>query len=651
MSITCSHALAADESLTVIVEDDRRQAPDPSETSASVTVLPIDETVSASMDLGALVESATGTTVVRLGGLGDYTTVSIRGSTARQVQVHLDGIPLNPDGSGAVDLSELPLGAFERVEVWRGSAPPAFGSLPIGGVVNLVTGDRDHGRMRLDGGSLETVRLGASASAPVLPGVDALVIADAFHTDGAFEYFDDNGTIYNLFDDSWRERANNDTQQASLTGRLRADAGRGSVALLHTTLVREEGFPGHIQARNEDARLETRRHLTALQTEQSLAPVQLTARAWHLQRYTAYEDTSTEGGQHVAEGTHDSLGVLVSAGLARPRVSPGLTLSARREHFQGRDLLNAVDSDPASRLALNGAVHADVVLWRERITISPVLAGISLTDEQSGEAVDRREPTPRLGLLVRPHERVALKANAGRYLRPPDFQELFGDNGSMHGNDALRPERGVHADVSARATLPENRWGSAALDLGHFWVVSDDRIVLVQNSQRTSVPTNLGETWVQGVEAALVLDTAWLDSQSTVTRTLSVNLDPDDAYWQNQLPRMPLWELSQRTSLHLDEVLRVGHGWSYTDGNFWDATNWYESPPRNLHSVFLRAQPTPAWPSLEASVLNLFDRQVEVVPRNRLDPDDDGRIVQPTTDFVGFPLPGRTVLVSLAWEV
>ena len=48
--------------------------------------------------------------------------------------------------------------------------------------------------------------------------------------------------------------------------------------------------------------------------------------------------------------------------------------------------------------------------------------------------------------------------------------------------------------------------------------------------------------------------------------------------------------------------------------------------------------------------LNLTDRIVEVVPRNPLDPSDDARVIQPTTDFVGYPLPGRTVLVTLRWE-
>jgi hypothetical protein len=48
-------------------------------------------------------------------------------------------------------------------------------------------------------------------------------------------------------------------------------------------------------------------------------------------------------------------------------------------------------------------------------------------------------------------------------------------------------------------------------------------------------------------------------------------------------------------------------------------------------------------------VLNLTDRFVQVVPRDSLNPDDDAVVVDPITDFVGYPLPGRTVLATLRW--
>ena len=189
----------------VLVEGQKDEEVDPSETSAAVTVIPIDERIAASQDLGSVLNSASGTVVRRLGGLGDYSAVSIRGSSFRQVQVFLDGIPLNPDGSSAVNLVELPLSYFQRVEVYRGNAPSHFAAAPLGGVVNLVTQPSDYQQGALSYGSMETARMvmsvpfqGQWAGRPV----DSLLLADGFQSKGDFLNFSDNGTIYNVTDDT-----------------------------------------------------------------------------------------------------------------------------------------------------------------------------------------------------------------------------------------------------------------------------------------------------------------------------------------------------------------------------------------------------------------------------------------------------------------
>ncbi|HJN74180.1 MAG TPA: TonB-dependent receptor [Myxococcota bacterium] len=663
--ILATSAIAEDET-TIVVEDEAVRQTQVLETSASVTVLEVDQTVAASTDVAGLVESATGTTVVRLGGLGDWSGVSIRGSTARQVQVHLDGIPLNPDGASTVNLSELPLQAFEQVEVWRGNAPPQFGAAPIGGVVNLVTGTPDDGELHGAAGSFGTWKLGGLVAAPLGDEVDGLFMADTFRTRGDFDYFADNATLYNTWDDSWKVRENNTTDQASLHGRLSFDTPLGEVDIVEAWLARDEGVPGHVNAEAAATSLETRRSLTALGLEHRGNGWQIDTRAWGSHRRELWADLDGEVGTGGQLGLTrlSSLGVLASGryGL-RLWLVPGVTVSGRVDHHRSEDRLADLESEASRRLHLDGALHADVLLWGERLTISPVLAGLWLDNRALGTVPFEDTPvapagedtlltaTPRIGVLLRPLPSLALKANAGRYVRPPDFTELFGDRGTIIGNTELVPETGLHWDVGGRVEHDGEQLG-VALDLGHYWLWSKDRIVLLQNSQRTSVPRNLGEAWIQGVEAALSLEIVGVvDSRSAVTRNVSVNMVRTRAYAGNQLPRVPTWEISQSTSLHWEERVRAGHTWSYTAGNYWDATNWHLAPPRNLHSVFLRVQPTPAWPSAELSVLNLFDRTVEVVPRNVLDETDTSRIVSPITNFVGYPLPGRTLLFSLRWAL
>ena len=69
-----------------------------------------------------------------MGGLGQFSTVSIRGSSAEQVLVLLDGVRLNTGGGGSVDFSTIPLDSIERIEVIRGGGTTLYGSDAIGGV-------------------------------------------------------------------------------------------------------------------------------------------------------------------------------------------------------------------------------------------------------------------------------------------------------------------------------------------------------------------------------------------------------------------------------------------------------------------------------------------------------------------------------------
>lgn len=654
----------------IVVRDHRdREATDAQSTSAAVTVIEVDDSLPASADVSTVVDSASGTTVQRLGGLGDWSGVSIRGSTVRQVQVVLDGIPLNPDGVSAVNLSELPLWAFERVEIFRGNAPPELAASPVGGVVHLRTGEgRPGSNAAISHGSLDTSRLTAMTLVADDVGttpVQFLGVADLFTTGGHFVYYDDNGTEYNRIDDHLPERENNDKRQLNTHLRMRVGHAGARLTLLQAFLSRDEGLPGHTNTPTEQVRLHTARSLTAVSGELSSGLSRLEARSWLLWRGDTFDDRSGElgtGTQHNAD-RFGSVGGLVHWQRAfEAPVVGGLTLAGRQDRFATTNLLVDQDSGVARRLAFTPALDADVRLWEDRITLSPVAQAQIIDNRALGDvpfsntpvAPRSRDlliaPTPRMGVLVRPIPAVALKANAGSYIRPPDFTELFGDRGAIIGNTDLEPERGVQWDVGVRGEAPRDWKVGGSIELGTFQNRVDDLIVMVQNAQRTSVPINLDEGFIGGIEAAATVRTPFVESQTNLTRTTSVNLSSEPQFANNQLPRVPAWEAFQRTTLLWRDHLRVGHAWSFTDGNYWDRTNYYRAAPRSFHNLFARVSPPSPWPAVELDVLNVTDRIVEVVPENPLDPHDTDRVVQPTTDFVGYPLPGRTFLVTLRWE-
>jgi len=109
------------------------------ETSTFATVVDTSEATSKVSSVADVLSESVGVQVRRFGGLGAFSTVSIRGSTPNQVEVYLDNVLQNPANAGLVDLGSLPLDNVERIEIYRGFAPMQLGAGSIGGAINLVT--------------------------------------------------------------------------------------------------------------------------------------------------------------------------------------------------------------------------------------------------------------------------------------------------------------------------------------------------------------------------------------------------------------------------------------------------------------------------------------------------------------------------------
>ncbi len=646
--------------------------PDPAATAASLSIVRVDERLSATSDVAEVVGGVAGATVQRLGGPGDFSAVSIRGSTLKQVQVYLDGVPLNPDGVSIVNLSELPLQAFSRVEVYEGNAPLALGASPMGGVVNLVTRDLppQPTLVSVTAGSFHTARVhawtGLTGVALGRPG-DMFLMVEALSTRGDFLYFDDNGTQNEMFDDHLRTRSNNDKVQVNGLGRWRLQTSTGTWTVLERLLRRDEGIPGYAEAPARAARLDTFSNLLVagyMPAGGSWAP---RTQMWARWRRETFADPLNEVG--LGAGTRQSdtsnLGARVHLIQVRgPSALGEMSLDVRRDGYGARDLDTGEEDPPLRRRAATLSVGATLQFQQAAVQVQPGVQ-VPLVDNRALEsgtgdpetAPEQEEPgappllwavNPRLGLVVRPGPGLAFKGNAGRYLRPPDPTELFGDRGYIQGNPALAPEAGWQWDLGVHLEARAVGGVQGRGRLTGFWNEAKNLIVFVQNSQHTMRAVNVGRARVTGVESSISAE-AWdlVQVETGVTWTRALNLSDIPDQHGNVLPRMPPWLVFSRTTLLWRSLVRVGYLFQFAAANYWDTPNINESAPRTLHSVFARCTPGPPWPSVEMSIANLTNRIVDVVPRDSLAAEDGEKVVKAMTDFVGYPLPGRTIMVTV----
>ena len=114
-------------------------------------------------------KSVPGLDVVRSGGLGQATSVFLRGGNSEHVLVLIDGVVANDPSITArsFDFAHLTTDNVERIEVMRGPQSVLYGSDAMTGVIQIIT-RKGQGKPRahvaVEGGSFRTLRESAAVS-------------------------------------------------------------------------------------------------------------------------------------------------------------------------------------------------------------------------------------------------------------------------------------------------------------------------------------------------------------------------------------------------------------------------------------------------------------------------------------------------------
>jgi outer membrane cobalamin receptor len=623
------------------------------DSAASCSVVTQDRTPRAAESVPQLLSEQAGAVVTRLGGMGSTATVSLRGSTANQVLVYVDGVPFNTATGGGVDLGAIPMGDVERIEIYRGMSPIGFGASAIGGVVSITTTIPTENRADIEagGGSFGTYYGGARGSwnrgrLHVYGGVHLLT------SEGDFRYVDNKGTTLDTSDDQAVLRRNNDQRQVDVTVRAVLDI-PGDRRLSASVLFfdRAQGLPGQASLANPSARLGTLRTtgILAYQSNQDLGPGgRLRATAYGNFDLSHFDDPNFSINPSPTDA-HD-LTYTRGAGLDWRRVArPWLTLSgvfdARYDRFRPSDSLGGVPTGaPATRLF--GATGVESDFWMQPIRFD-VIASLRLEaarEETSGRdyfnqflptsgPVSHVLPIGRLSLVKELTGWLSLRANGGRYARLPSTIELYGNTGYLLGTPSLKPETGFNADVgplfSWKRGSSKLLWSTAA-----FASQVNDLIQYQYSGIGRARPQNLGSARILGVESEATLELGrHARVVAAATFTDPRNTSAVESQNGRQLPLRPRYRLYARPEWRAVQLgARVALG-VYADvdataGNYRNLINTDQVPARFLVGAGVYAD-LPGHFSLRASGQNLGNSAI--------------------WDLANYPLPGREFYLTLAW--
>ena len=97
--------------------------------------------------LSDLLAQTPGINAARAGGVGQPTSVFIRGAESDHTVVVIDGVLMNDPSltSGGYDFRDLLVGDTARIEILRGAQSTLYGSQAIGGVINIISAQPSRG--------------------------------------------------------------------------------------------------------------------------------------------------------------------------------------------------------------------------------------------------------------------------------------------------------------------------------------------------------------------------------------------------------------------------------------------------------------------------------------------------------------------------
>lgn len=492
---------------------------DPRSIPGQVSIISQDEIESiAPRSLGEILDTVTGIEIQHQGGLSEPAYVSIRGSSAEQVLILVNGRRLNTAQGGGVDLNSISPEQIERIEILRGAGALQYGQGALGGVVNLVL--KNEPAEELSGtvygkyGSFQNLEGGGNLSFPMnhLPFSLRTSMA-AGSIDGAYPYSRslDSQTLTRENTNRWFLDAAASWEWASNENwKLSGEA---------SSHQEEKGVPGTVEFPTPRARMEDRRSLAAAGFEYSGEIIDWSADISWLGQERYYSDPDYFLGaledQHQNQALIFQLEGETSFTGKKQNLSLNWGISGRRDSLDSTALSLEDGAEATGRaVRLEGSLYLlnqwDIGQFPDsetaRISLLPSVRVDAYSLDAPGDIPDSREQSYswNMGLMVPsgPREKLLFKANGGRSYRIPDFDDLFWSSSSFAvGNPSLLPEVQLYADVGLLYQPKQN----LSMELVVFHHQIKQLILWDLGPGGLWTPRNIGKAQMQGIEAEIRL--------------------------------------------------------------------------------------------------------------------------------------------------
>lgn len=570
---------------------------------------------SGAQNVGEVLKNRLGVEVRRYGTLGAPSYIGLRGCSAYQTLVMVDGRSVNSISDGIADLSQFPVDNIERIEVVRGPASALYGANALGGVVNIITREAKQEKVTVD------VNVGLGSF-----GTQISRLNFATKNTNIKTYF----TVSKNTSEGWRENSEYDSY--NFTGRLAYDARKPGIFELRGGYHKGKlGLPGvnykldpitwqrilldEKEASDPNHNQEDEKEYAVLEYSNRGENSKLLLRAYgsNDQRRDRNPDEPRDDlHENITQGVETQLDTLYGITLG---------MDVHQDKYRQRNEIN-------SRNIISEKTLNESIFLQETLSFKPVTAMLGVRFDH--HSVYGGQTNPSFSLVYQPRESLKLSFTLRRGFRAPTFCDLYQpytDFGiyKAQGNPDLKPEKAWAYDLGFEHQLGNLLLGRVTL----FRTNIEDLIEWAMNPSSIWTPSNVAEAYTQGVEVEFIHQIMPGFSQSiNYTYLHSAGKRKGDNKYEIA-PYKPHNRLNYRINYSSDLGLRISLGAEYVSEQWSDRGKTGDRLPDYF---LLNVRIAQRIRNLEAYISfdNILDKKYQTV--------------------FGYPMPGRKIIAGISWK-
>lgn len=401
-------------------------------------------------NLGEIVEDEAGISYKSYGPLGQAQSIYMRGSTAGQVLVLIDGRPVNDIGTGGgADFTAIPASMIERVEIIRGSGAALYGTGAFGGVINVITKKATPFTPKLNPyfsyGTFNTKNVGITG-AYANDVVSILIAPSLLSSDGY--------------------RPNSFYNSRNIFGKIGVNLTEESEIVLSGQAYNADlGNPGAKHSPSETAKQFEDNNYLKLDYNTKLEDFGIQVSGYNANYTRKAGDMYDAWGAYFSE--YNTVNTGVKGNITYKEILT-LGLEWDKTEFKQKDLINNIEQ--INRNRENVAVYLQGFINIGSLTLIPIIRADKNTDYDDVF-------TPALSAIYKLTDEIKFSGNVSKVWNAPTFGQLFGDNKYYIPATDLKPEKGISSDLGV-----EYNNGTIGVGVTGFYITTED---LIQN---VSVP-------------------------------------------------------------------------------------------------------------------------------------------------------------------